>query len=137
VEKKEAEPPDVSIPAKVKSERPIDPPDPNMTTNAAPPTEVTGKAPMETTLTPTAAVKNPAENKPEEAKVEAVDEPRETFTKTIEEDTPATDTLPPSVASEASPRLEPGGHKPAPKDIVTTTKGIQEQNRKIPKNNQA
>jgi hypothetical protein len=137
VEKKEAEPPEVSKPAKVKSERPTDPPDPNMTTNAAPPTEVTGKASMETTLTPTAAMKNPAEDKPEEAKEKAVDEPMETFTKPIEGDTPATDTLPPTVASEDSPRLEPGGHKPASKDIVTTYVATQEQNRKIPKNNQA
>jgi hypothetical protein len=137
VEKKEAEPPEVSKPSKVKSEKPTDPPDPNMTTNAAPLTEVTGKASMETTLTPTAAVKNPAEDKPEEAKEEAVDEPMETFTKPVVEDTPATDTPPPPIATEASPLLEPGGHKPALKDVVTTHVVIPEQNRKPTKNNQA
>ena len=91
---------------------------------------------METPLTPTADKKNPAEDKSEEAKEEeAVDEPMETFTKPMVEDTTATDTLPPPVTPETSPILEPGGHKPASKDIVTTHVVIQEQNRKIPNNN--
>ena len=92
---------------------------------------------METTLTPTAAVKNPAEDKPEEAKEEAVDEPMETFTKPVVEDTPATDTAPPPVTTEASPILEPGRHIPALKDVVTTHMVIPEQNRKTTRNNQA
>jgi hypothetical protein len=41
----------------------------------------------------------------------------------------------PTVNTETSPMLEPGGHKPAAKDIVTTHVVIQEQNRKIPNNN--
>jgi hypothetical protein len=89
VEKKEAEPPEVSTPAKVKSEKPTEPPDSNVTTDAAPPTEVTSEAPMETTLAPTAAEKNPAENNPEEAQEKATDKPMETFTKPVVEDTPA------------------------------------------------
>ena len=194
VEKKEAEPPEVSQPAKIKSEKPTDalpymkntvdglkednpvikdlkdvatkvqeeefikstmltrlmvlgtksppmfttePPDPNVTTDAAPPTEVTSEASMETTLTPTAAEKNPAEDKSEEAEEEAADGPMDTFTKPVAEDTPANDTPPPHVATEASPILEPGGHKPALKDIVTTYVVIPEQNRKTTKNNQA
>jgi hypothetical protein len=137
VEKKEAEPPEVSKPAKVKSEKPTEPPDPNVTADAAPPTEVTSEASMETTLTPTAAEKNPAENKPEEAKEEAVDEPMETSTKPVVEDTPATDTPPPPIAAKASPILEPGGHKPGFKDVVTTHVVTPEQNRKPTKNNQA
>jgi hypothetical protein len=75
-------------------------------------------------------VKNPAEDKPEEAKEEAVDEPMETITKPVVEDKPATDT-------EASPILEPEGHKPAFKDVVTTHMVIPEQNRKTARNNQA
>jgi hypothetical protein len=190
VEKKEVEPPEMSKPAKLKSEKPTDalfymkntvdgleedlkavtiklkkvqeeefykstmltrlmvldtksspmttePPDPNVTTDPAPPTEVTSEASMETTLTPTAAEKNPAEDKSEAAKEEAVDEPMETSTKPVIEDTPATDTPPPPVATEASPKLEPGGHTPALKDIVTTYVVIPEQNRKTTKNNQA
>jgi hypothetical protein len=137
VEKKEAEPQEVSKPAKVKSEKPTEPPDPNVATDAAPPTEVTSEASMETTLTPTAAEKNPAEDKPEEAKEEVVDEPMGTFTKPVVEDKPATDTPPPPVATEASPILEPGGHNPAFKDVVTTHVVIPEQNRKTTKNNQA
>ena len=70
-------------------------------------------------------------------KEEAIDEPTEPFTKPVVEETPATDTPPPPIATEASPLVEPGGHKPASKDIVTTTKVNQEQKRKIPKNNQA
>jgi hypothetical protein len=125
VEKKEAEPPAVSKPARLKSEKPTnalpymkkvqeeefikstmltrlmvldtksppmitaEPPDPNVTTDAAPPTKVTSKASMETTLTPTTAKKNPAEEKSEKAKEEAVDEPMVTFTKPIVEDTPS------------------------------------------------
>ena len=85
--------------AKLKSEKPTVPPDPNVTTDADPPTEVTSKAPMETTLTPKAAVKNPAEDKPEKAKEEAVDEPMETFTKPVVEDKPATYTPPLPVAT--------------------------------------
>ena len=117
--------------AKVKFEKPTVPPDPNVTTDADPPTEVTSQAPMETTLTPKAAVKNPAEDNPEEAKEEAADEPIETFTKPMVEDKPATDTPPLPVATEASQ------HRPAFKDVVTTHLVIPEQNRKPTKNNQA
>jgi hypothetical protein len=63
--------------------------------------------------------------------------PMATFTKSAVEDTPATDTPPPPAATEASPTLEPGGHKPALKDIVTTFVVFPEQNRKTTKNNQA
>jgi hypothetical protein len=165
VEKEEAEPPAVSKPAILMSDKPTnamtymkkvqeeelikstmltrlmvldtksspmintDPPDLNVTTNTAPPTEVTSEASMETTLTPTAAEKTPAEDKSEEAEEEAADEPMRTFTKPVIEDTPANDTPPPHVATEASHILEPGGPKPA---LV-----VQEQNRKTTKNNQA
>ena len=98
-----------------------EPPDPNVTTDAAPPKEVTSEASMETTFT---AEKNPAEDKSEEDEEEAADGPMETFTKPAADDTP-----PPYVATEASHILEPGGPKPA---LV-----VPEQNRKTTKNNQA
>ena len=91
--------------------REAEPPDPKMTTDAA---------------SPTAAEENPAGDKPEEDKEEAVDEPTEPFTKPVVEDTPATDTPPPPIATEASPLLEPGGHKPALKDVVTAHMVIPE-----------
>jgi hypothetical protein len=47
-----------------------EPLDPNVTTDAAPPTKVISEASMETTLTPTAAKRNPAGDKSEEAKEE-------------------------------------------------------------------
>ena len=137
MEKKEAEPPDVSKPAKIKSEKPTELPDPDVTTDAAPPTEATSEAPMETTLTPTAVENYPAEDNPEEAKEEAVNEPMETFTEPVVEDTPATDTPPAPVATEANTILEPGEQKPALKDVVTTHVVVPEQNRKTTKNNQA
>ena len=140
VEKKKAKPPEASKPAltymkkaadepikelevvttkltaKAKSEKPTVPPDPNVTTNAA---------------LPTAAVKTPAEDKPEEAEEEAVDEPRETVIKPVVEEKPATDTPPLPVATEASQ------HRPAFKDIATTHMVIPKQNRMTAKNNQA
>jgi hypothetical protein len=63
--------------------------------------------------------------------------PMETFTKPAVEDTPATDNSPPPAATETSPTLEPGGHKPALKDIMTTFVVFPEQNRKTTKNNHA
>jgi hypothetical protein len=68
-------------------------------------------------------VKTPAEDKPEEAEEEAVDEPRETVIKPVVEEKPATDTPPLPVATEASQ------NRPAFKDIVTTHMVIPEQNR--------
>jgi hypothetical protein len=50
-----------------------EPPDTNVTTDAALLTEVTSEASMETTLTPTTAEKNPAEDKSEEDEEEAAD----------------------------------------------------------------
>jgi hypothetical protein len=173
VEKEEAEPPAVSKPARLKSDKPTnamtymknvqekelikstmltrlmvldtksspminaDPPDLNVTTDAAPPTEVTNEASMETTLTPTTAEKTPAEDKSEEAEEEAADGPMNTFTKPAAEDTPANDTPPPHVATEASHILEPGGYKLVLRDIVPTYVVNPERNRKTTKNTQA
>ena len=120
---KELEVMTTELTAKAKSEKPMVPPDHNMTTDAAPPTEVTSEAPMETTLTPKAAVKNPAEYKSEEAEEETADGPMDTFTKPAAEDIPANDTPPPHVATEASHILEPGGHKSALQNIVTAICG--------------
>jgi hypothetical protein len=73
---KELEVVTTKLTAKAKSEKPTVPPDPNVTTNAA---------------LSTAAVKTPAEDKPEEAEEEAVDEPRETVIKpVVEENQPLT-----------------------------------------------
>ena len=106
-----------------------EPPEPNVTTDAAPSTEVTSEASKDlTTLTPTAAEENPAVDKSEEAKEEETDEPIET---------PATGTPTPPAATEASPTFEPGGNKTASVDIVPTLVVIPEQNRKSTKNNQA
>jgi hypothetical protein len=102
-----------------------EPPEPNVTTDAAPSTEVTSGASKElTTLTPTAAEENPAVDKSEEAKEEDADEPIET---------PATGTPTPPVATEASPTFEPGGNKTALEDIMPTLVIIPEQNRKSTK----
>jgi hypothetical protein len=81
-----------------------DPPDLNVTTDAAPPTEVTSEASMEIT-----AEKTPAENISEEAEEEAADGPMNTFTKPAAEDTQANDTPPPHVATEASHILNQEG----------------------------
>ena len=106
-----------------------EPPEPNVTTDAAPSTEVTSEASKDlTTLTPTAAEENPAVDKSEEAKEEETDKPIET---------PATGTPTPPAATEASPTFEPGGNKTASVDIVPTLVVIPEQNRKSTKNNQA
>jgi hypothetical protein len=109
-------------------------PDPTVTTEAAPPTKVTSEASKEPSiLTPTAAEENPAEEISEEAKEEAADEPMETFTKPVVDDTPTTETPTPPVATEASPALDPGGDNTALEDIETTLVVISEQNRKTTK----
>ena len=75
---------------------------------------MTGEASKEPTiLIPTAAERDPSEGKSEVAKEEAADKRMETFTKPVVEDTPATDTPTPPVATEAGPTLEPGGNKTA------------------------
>ena len=95
-----------------------EPPDPDVTTDAAHPTKVTSVASLEpTALTPTAAEEHPAEDKSEEAEEEATDE-------TVMKDTPTIDTHTPPAATEASPTLE---------DSVTTFVVIPEQNRKATK----
>jgi hypothetical protein len=98
---------------------------------------VAGSSPMITAEATDPTVNTEAAPLTEVTKEEVVDEPMEAFTKPVVEDTPATDTPPPPIATETSPMLEPGGHKPALKDIVTTSAVITEQNRKITKNNQA
>jgi hypothetical protein len=108
-------------------------PDNDVTAEAAPPIEVTSEASREpTALTPAAAEENPAEDKSEEAKEDAADDPMETFTKPVVEDTQATDNPTSPAATEASPTLEPGGNKTALEDIVTTLMVIP-KNRKSTK----
>ena len=96
-----------------------EPPEPNVTTDAAPSTEVTSGAFKDlTTLTPTAAEENPAVDKSEEAKEEDAAEPIVA---------PATGTPTQPVATETSPRFEPGGSKTALEDIVPTLMVLPEQ----------
>jgi hypothetical protein len=116
---REAEPPEVSKPARDKSEE-------------AKEEAVNGPIETftETVLEDTPATENPAAEKSEETKEKATNEPMETFTKPVVVDTPATEDPAPHVATEASPALDPGGGNTALEDIETATEVNPKQNRK-------
>jgi hypothetical protein len=79
-------------------------PDPTVTAEAAPLTEVTSRASEE----PTALTLSIDEEISEVTQTEAADEPIETFTKPVAEDTPATEA--PAAPAAETKTVEPAQH---------------------------